>query len=485
MLQNKDINKISELKNSFSHSWVEPGFLKSSLKSFSFSSLCNSLKPLKMKGYGFDVIFSIMISMPFIGVSTVNSMFGNYINEQIEAGKDVFYRLKNKPSICWRLVLWLFAHKFKKIVKKGSNNNDTKRQIKCLIVDDSVIPKTGRFIEKVSRVWDHVSNRYLLGFKLLLMGYWDGTSFIPIDFSLHRECGKNKEKPFGIKPKEMRKQYKKHRENDSPSFERIQEADTSKIDNAIKMFKRAIGCGFLIDYVLMDSWFTCNAFIDAVLKVKKQTVHLIGMYKIAKTKFQFKERDQTFSQIRNLLGKPKRCRKLRLYYKEATVSYNENNIKLFFSKQGKNGKWKTFLCTDTKLSFIKMIEIYQIRWTIEVFFKEAKQLLGLGKCQSNDFDGQIADMTTTMIQHIILTLRYRFDKYETKGKLFAEIKTEVIELKLNQRLWGLFIELLNLIEMLFENLDQDKLLEKIINNDQAYEKLSALFSKPDELSIAV
>jgi predicted nucleic acid-binding Zn finger protein len=39
-----------------------------------------------------------------------------------------------------------------------------------------------------------------------------------------------------------------------------------------------------IDYVLVDSWFTCDAFIQAVRSVKEQTIHLIGMYKIAKTK---------------------------------------------------------------------------------------------------------------------------------------------------------------------------------------------------------
>jgi hypothetical protein len=61
----------------------------------------------------------------------------------------------------------------------------------------------------VSRVFDHVTRRYLFGFKLLVMGYWDGTSFIPLDFSMHRERGKNKEKPFGFKRKELKKQHKK------------------------------------------------------------------------------------------------------------------------------------------------------------------------------------------------------------------------------------------------------------------------------------
>ena len=69
-----------------------------------------------------------------------------------------------------------------------------------------------------------------------------------------------------------------------------------------------------------------------------------------------------------------------------------------------------------------MIEIYQPRWTIAVFFKDAKQLLDLGKCQSNDFNAQIADATITLVQYILLTLKYRIENYESKIGMFAEIK---------------------------------------------------------------
>ena len=71
------------------------------------------------------------------------------------------------------------------------------------------------------------------------MGYWGGSSFIPLDFS---------------------------------SYERALEADMSKIECGVKMFKRAVSQGFMIDYVLMDSWFTCDSIISTVLSVKKQTV---------------------------------------------------------------------------------------------------------------------------------------------------------------------------------------------------------------------
>jgi hypothetical protein len=376
----------------------------------------------------------------------------------------------------------MFGMKFIKLTAtQGEHSSDAPR---CLVFDDSDLPKTGRYIEKISRIFDHVSKRFILGYKLLAMGYWDGASFIPLDFSLHRERGRNADKPFGLKKKEYRKQHRKKREKGTHSWDRAREADSTKIESALKMFWRAISQGVKVDYVLIDSWFTCEAFVKAVKRVKKQTVHLIGMYKIPRTKFNYLGAMLTHSEIRNKLGKAKRCRKLKLHYKEALVDYNGVPIKMFFSRKGSNGKWRVFITTNTELSFIKMIEIYQIRWTVEVFFKEAKQLLGLGKCQSQDFDAQIADTTITMIQHILLTLKYRFEHYETKGALFNQVREEIIESRLDRRLWGLFIELIRLLEVLFEGIDEMELWEKILRDERAYEMIERLLPKEPELQKA-
>lgn len=117
----------------------------------------------------------------------------------------------------------------------------------------------------------------------------------------------------------------------------MKEADETKIQTGIKMFKRAIKKGIKADYLLMDSWFTNNAFIEAVRDVKNQTIHLIGMYKIAKTKFEYNGKSLTYSQVRNTLGKPKRNRKTGFYYLEAEVLLGGKEVKLFFSRKGKRG----------------------------------------------------------------------------------------------------------------------------------------------------
>ena len=200
MLQSKDINKISELKNGFTPRWLEPHYILGSLKCFSFSSLCKCLNPLKQRGYSFESIFSCLISLPFLGMQTVHSFTASIIAAHIEARKDVFYRLKNNTAICWRMILWLFSVKFISIAER--HGGQLFGSVKCLIFDDSSLTKTGKKIEMVSRIWDHTFHRYLLGFKLLAMVYWDGLSTIPLDFSLHREKGRNTDKPYGLKKKE-------------------------------------------------------------------------------------------------------------------------------------------------------------------------------------------------------------------------------------------------------------------------------------------
>ncbi len=372
MLHNKDTKKIWELKKDFTHRWLEVDFLHTVIKAFHFSSLIKSFSHFKKRGYSFELVFSLLISQVFMGETSVNSMVANKSNVFSFLKKDVFYRLKNNPVIDWRMILWMFSIRFLKIMEQKSDLQD---KIKCLILDDSLLEKTGKSIEKISRVWDHVKHRSVLGYKLNLLGYWDGFSFIPVDFTLHREKGKNKKKPFGLSKKEFKNQFKKKRGTKLSSYERVREADKTKIQTGLKMFKRAIKKGLKVDYLLMDSWFTNNAFIEAVRAVKKQTVHLIGMYKLVKTKFEYNDKAMTYSQIRNIMGKPKRNRKTGLHYLEAKVLLAGKPVKLFFSRKGKRGKWKTFITTDTQLSFGKMLEIYQIRWTIEVFFYGKEKIM--------------------------------------------------------------------------------------------------------------
>ncbi len=100
--------------------------------------------------------------------------------------------------------------------------------------------------------------------------------------------------------------------------------------------------------------------------------------------------------------------------------------------------------TDTKMSFTRIIEVYQVRWTIEVFFKESKQLLYLGKSQSRDFDGQLVDITLSLVRYIFLSYYERIHYGMTIGGIFRKLSQMSVEENLLADISFFFHELLKI-----------------------------------------
>jgi hypothetical protein len=463
MLHDKVTQQISELQENFSSNQMKSSTIFQTIKSLKLSANFSEFDHLKTQGYAFNLVLSLLIWMTLQSKNTVNSSLSELSENNINLSKDVYYRLKNSEKICWRRILWYVVEKFlQQAQKEKKAKKEGKNKPCCLIFDDTLLEKTGKKIEKIGKVWDHVTNRMILGFKLLVGLYFDGTSAIPVDFSIVREKGQKADKPFGMLKKYIRRQISKKRVKDSEGIKRIKELDISKIELSIALFLRTVFRGIPVDYVLCDSWFTCSALITAV---RQEGSHLIGMYKFVTTKFEYTGRKLSYKEIFHLAGKEKRCKEMNLYYKTARVMYGEIPVTLFFSKVGINGDWKVILTTDTKLSFIQTIEIYQIRWSIEIFFKETKQLLNLGGCQSSIFDAQIADTTITMIAYILLAFRFRYDKYETMGELFRAMNAETLQKTIDLRLWELFIDLVKIVCKLLEK-DFDDMMDLILRKPE-------------------
>jgi hypothetical protein len=76
-----------------------------------------------------------------------------------------------------------------------------------------------------------------------------------------------------------------------------------------------------------------------------------------------------------------------------------------------------------------------------------------------------------MIAYILLSLRYRYDHYESMGALYRAMNADRLRQTLDERLWGLFVEIIQTIVTIPE-MDADELLEKIVTNP-AVEQLIA------------
>lgn len=240
----------------------------------------------------------------------------------------------------------------------------------------------------------------------------------------------------------------------------------------IKMLRKAIGQGIRFDYLLVESWFTCHELVRFI-KSRRIGCHLLGMVKMGTTKYLYKGEARSAKQILETLRRTKRNKRSRatgLYYGEAMVEIKGIPVKLFFSKTSKRGKWHGMLTTDMGLSFERAYKIYSTRWAVEVFFKESKQYLGLGKCESRDLDAQIAHTSLCLVRYNILSTAKRFQGYETMGEIFREANADALELTISQRVWLILLQLVAKIVEVLE-VDPEMLMEKLIAENQELIKL--------------
>lgn len=437
------------------------------------SSALSSLEQAQTQGYRPFSSWFLLLILPFLDQANLHSFFHSTFCSLSLARKDVFYRLKNNPLVNWRKILLGMAKEFQHRLEHEETHSNGSKSVSAFIVDDSPLLKSGNKIEGSSRMWDHAKKAYVLGFKCLVLGFWDGKSMIPIDFSLHREKGRNKNRPFGFPRKKLRMQYSKKRPPGSCGSARKKELDSNKIDNTIKMVKRGVKNGFKVDYMLTDSWFACEKLLLFVVSCIG-VGNLIAQCKLDKRNYTYKGKQYTAKELKHLLRKNwKRARSLKMRYIKVKVEYKGVDLNLFFTRNHGNNKVRLLCSTDLKLSFTETYRIYAIRWIIEVFFKEAKQLLGLGKCQSNDFDAQIADTTLTMVRYTILNFEKRIRSYQTLGGLFKESKEQSRELLLSERIWGQVVQILRELTDLFP-IDLEELLSKIMSSTEQNQRLARI-----------
>jgi len=473
MLQNKGTKYLSEISSFFSSEEKSLTTVLQVIKGLNINRIKTGLEEYSQASYRKNDLLLICLLFPIFSIENVRRYIGSSLHGAFLTEKDTLYRLKNNPLFDWRA----FVYKVNKRILGYSDRNTSNDTPKCLILDDTDFTKTGKKIEHVGRIWSHTAKGSLVGIKALILGYWDGKSFFGLDFCLEKERGKNQDRPFGLTLKERKAQFSKKRSSVTPAHERVDELTVNKIDNGVSLIMRAFKRKIRFDYVLTDSWFVCEKFIRVSLSCG---AHLLGMAKMGITLYSYNNKQLNAKQIIQSLvreKKSKRIKRLGMYAAEAKVIYNEVPLKLFFFKSSKKAKWHAILTTDCTLKAVKAYQIYSIRWSIEVFFKEGKQHFRLGKSQSRDFDGQIADTSLSMMQYNIFSLAKRLEAYETMGGLFEETQKQALELTLWQRIWELFTELIKLLAETLE-IEPDEFMTRILSiENEKQNKLISIFQR--------
>lgn len=475
MQQLKSIKNLSEISNYRKSTDFTLSTFDRVLSSFNLNVINRMLNNSKTKGIKGSELFKILFVIPFIGLKNIHQLFNSGNKDSLKFDDNSYYRFLNNSNINWRGILYNFTSQFIKQTEKYSVDKTDGLTPKCFIVDDTQFNKTGKMIECIGKVFDHVTHRYSLGMKLLLLGCWEGKSFLPIDFTIHNEPGKKKNR--GLKEKELTKQYSKHRSPSSHGAKRLDQVGITKIAAAISMIKTALKKGIDCDYVLADSWFISESFFKNITAFKNnigKSLHVIGLMKTSRFVI-IKDKKYKLNKLYELkLKQIRRCKKLSCSYISLDCIYKDVPMKIFLIRMKGQKNWKALCTTDKKLSFTQTMKLYQIRWTIEVAFKDMKQHLHLGKCQSKDFDAHIATLTITFLNYMTLAFAKKFDDYESIGILFSKFKDLLLQDHLVKKLWLIIVQIY--LEFFVEfGVDLDDFIAKIINSSRINNLIVNLF----------
>ncbi len=471
MLQHKNTTVLREIKDFFTTDEKASTTILDLVSSLKLSSRKLGLVEVAQKTYSSSDATLLLLLFPFMRIPNVGNYSNHAVKHLMQAGKDLFYRLKNNPLIDWRSFGYSVTKRLiKEVSQRDAGHGSNPR---CLIADDTDLPKKGICIERIGRIFSHVTHLSQLGFKGLFLAYHDGKSLFGLDFTLSGEKGKNEKKPYGLTPKQLKNRFTKKRGPSSSGYERANEYFLKKTDALKKMIRRAIKEGIRFDYLLVDSWFVSESLIKFVL-TRRIGFYLLGMAKMGgNSGYEYQNQKYTAKELVQKLKrgkKTKRSRKLNARYATVDVGYKGSSIRLFFCKTRQGGDWNVLLTTNQELDFEEAYRIYSVRWSIEVFFKECKSHLNLGGCQSQDFDAQIADTTIAMLQYNLLSVAKQMLSYQTLGGLFRQIESEMIELTIAEKIWGYLLELVNIITEIAE-IELEEVMDKLTADNQKLTKL--------------
>ncbi|MGL5330658.1 MAG: IS4 family transposase [Peptostreptococcaceae bacterium] len=372
--------------------------------------------------------FQSLILLVFQG-KTLYQFLHSKRKDQI-ASKNTYYRFLNDSTFNWRRFLLALVAKITVAFSKLTDN----KRVKVFILDDSVVTRNrSKSVELMARVYDHVTHKYQKGFTMLTLGWSDGYSFLPVDFTMLSSPNESNRLVNASATIDKR----------TNGYKRRKEAIEKKPEVAIMLIQNALKAGIFADYVLMDTWFTTEPMIKGVLG---EGLHVIGMVKQLKQKYSYKGHSCDLKELRTLLPKNTRgdiLGEVIVYTKERIP------VKLVFVKNRNNKReWLVILSTDLSLSSQEIVRIYGNRWSIEVFFKSVKSFMKLGtEFQGRSYDMMISHTTIVYCRYILLEWLKREDKdMKTWGELFLMYCDDIQDMDVTtalESLMGLFVEHVN------------------------------------------
>ncbi|MBC7350661.1 MAG: transposase [Candidatus Aminicenantes bacterium] len=380
--------------------------INSFFKRFNVKECLKEARIKKLSGYSIVTVVQFLVLLVF---TQKNFYAFLHSNQPKEFAKDVIYRFLNNPLYDWRRFLLKLGAG---VVNNFLNPLTKPERVKALIVDDSLYSRNrSKKVELLARVFDHVTRRYVRGFRKLTVGWSDGASFVPLAFALlsssdpeHRLYEQGPEVPTG-----------------SPGAKRRAEAVLKATEVFVNLLDEILAYTRAFQYVLFDSWFSWPEVIKAIKTRQREAICMLK--DMPNIFYGYNGRFYRLSELYAVVTKRKGD-----ILASVVVDYYGLPVRIVFVRNRANKReWLALLSTNTAISEEEIIRIYGMRWDIEVYFKMCKSFLGLAKeFQARDYDAMVAHTTLVCVRYLLLSIENRENKDDRSwGGIFYEMCEEV------------------------------------------------------------
>ncbi len=228
---------------------------------FHISSALKAANAYKKKGIPVVEVFQYL----FLLIFSNRSMYMSLITGRNTPGfaKDTVYCFMKMLQINWIRFTTLLASR---IIRDAIVPLDSGERKNVLIIDDSMFERNrSKKVELLAKAYDHANHRYRFGFRMLTLGWSDGSTFLPVNSVL------------------LSSESKKNRINEAADVDKrtagyrrrmlSMQKGTLAMPELLKVTKKAT---IPASYVLFDSWFSSPSTLHAV---KSIGYDVIGMVK--------------------------------------------------------------------------------------------------------------------------------------------------------------------------------------------------------------
>jgi len=248
-----------------------------------------------------------------------------------------------------------------------------------LIVDDTIIEKSGGHMDGVGFLFDHCKGRNVRCHDIVSTFYHTGNLHVPLYLT-----------PY----------VKKEHATDMDIWFK------TKIQLALDLLRKSL-MQISPDVVVFDAWYMSKELVDFVSSrgllwvssAKGNRLIRVDDTWISVNAFAERLSKRAFTRINTMVDE----QRFKWIYESTVVMKNIGLVKLVILRVRRNSKTYTFLVSNGgDVEGLQVLEYYKKRWSIEVFYRDCKQHLGMGEYQVRRLDAVVIHLHLVVLAYTLL-----------------------------------------------------------------------------------